>query len=834
MDRQYSLFIGDLHESLTQEQLEKYFQEKLPEHVPTHIKICRDHNYPYASLRYGYLNFQKAEDAAVVLEKMNYSVIQEGWRPVRMMWYQSDPSLRKSGIGNIFIKNLPPSYETKKLHDLFSDVGTVMSCRVSEYVYGTNAGAHGYVQYQTKEDADKAIAKFNGTEVEGRTITVEPSRPPTETVHKTVYVTNFLASVNEERLAKEMEQCGKVTKTTVQKSKDGLGRIIGFVWFEEQEQAEKCVKEMNGKEIEGFCLMSESTEKASSSSESSSSKQTIVPLKVSIARSMWERMRYKKQLKEATRFRNLYVRGFPAHFTDDDLKELFSRFGKITSAKVMKSESSGISRGFGFVCFSTDDEARKAYLEMNGVKVPSTKKKLDEDNNETEEIEEEKELYVNYCQTKEERTQYLLQRRSGGVMGSGRGAAGHAGAVSNPFANMQMLMSNPRFVQQMMLAMQQSSRHGQAGGLTPQAMMTLLLQQQRMARNGGAAYGFGAAGRNGMSQSPATGAAGSPGSAVSGAVSASSPSSTAVGSSSPSSLGSFSSPTSTGSPSSGYGANGMLMGQPGYRLAPFVGQNSMPFMGANQMMMMGGRGGVGYGMGMGQARGGAQMGQMMGQKGYAYGQGHHQYPNQYMYQQQRYGAMPGVAGGMGQVTPATTISSPSMTSTHTQGSPLPGVTGSVSGGATGTAAGVGPSTPETPVSASSASLAGTQSPPSQPTSSVSSPASHSAGSADGSGSPSTAGLVGAGDGQLRPLTIDSTALADMSVEEQKQHLGEALFPQIQILDAANAGKITGMLLELETTELITLVENVAELKGKVKEAQQVLFEAQQNGQPVDE
>lgn len=51
--------------------------------------------------------------------------------------------------------------------------------------------------------------------------------------------------------------------------------------------------------------------------------------------------------------------------TEDELREHFSRCGTITSAKLMRDEK-GISRGFGFVCFSTPEEAYKAVNTLHG------------------------------------------------------------------------------------------------------------------------------------------------------------------------------------------------------------------------------------------------------------------------------------------------------------------------------------------------------------------------------------------------------------------------------------------------------------------------------------
>lgn len=50
---------------------------------------------------------------------------------------------------------------------------------------------------------------------------------------------------------------------------------------------------------------------------------------------------------------------------EEELQEHFSQCGTITSAKLMRDEK-GISKGFGFVCFSTPEEANKAVNNFHG------------------------------------------------------------------------------------------------------------------------------------------------------------------------------------------------------------------------------------------------------------------------------------------------------------------------------------------------------------------------------------------------------------------------------------------------------------------------------------
>ena len=66
---------------------------------------------------------------------------------------------------------------------------------------------------------------------------------------------------------------------------------------------------------------------------------------------------------------NIYVSNLSFKLQDEDLKQVFTAFGEVSSAKVIRDNQSGRSRGFGFVEMSSDDDARAAIEKLNGTEV---------------------------------------------------------------------------------------------------------------------------------------------------------------------------------------------------------------------------------------------------------------------------------------------------------------------------------------------------------------------------------------------------------------------------------------------------------------------------------
>jgi len=389
-----SLYVGDLHPDVTEAILYEIFNSVGP---VGSIRICRD-TITKKSLGYGYINFHSVSDAERALDTLNYSNIKG--RACRIMWSQRDPTLRKSGVGNIFVKNLDLNIDNKALYDTFSLFGNILSCKVACDVSGRSRG-YGFVHYETEEAAKQAIERVNGMQIGDKTVEVHAfvkrhERDGGVANFTNLYVKGLPASSDEASLTALFEPFGPIKSSVVMQDK--LGRKFAFVNYEEPESAQKAVAELSGKDVR--------TEEQKAATKEDEPPENYL-LYVGRAQTKAERQREfreKSGQAEASGV-NLYVKNLDESVNDASLRELFEPFGAVTSCIAMKDDQDKC-KGFGFVCFSSPDEATKAVTEMH-LKVVKGKP-----------------LYVGLAERKAQREERLRQRYA---MGKGMGKEGKGG-----------------------------------------------------------------------------------------------------------------------------------------------------------------------------------------------------------------------------------------------------------------------------------------------------------------------------------------------------------------------------------------------------------------------
>ena len=103
---------------------------------------------------------------------------------------------------------------------------------------------------------------------------------------------------------------------------------------------------------------------------------------------------------------NIYVGNLSWSMTDDDLSNLFSQYGTVTSAKILKEKNTGRSKGFGFVEMEDDEAAKTAIATLNESEVQGRK------------------LIVNESQPRPEGGGGGYKKSGGGGYGGGRSSGG--------------------------------------------------------------------------------------------------------------------------------------------------------------------------------------------------------------------------------------------------------------------------------------------------------------------------------------------------------------------------------------------------------------------------
>jgi len=381
------------------------------------------------------------------------------------MWSQRDPSLRKSGVGNVFVRNLAPSVDNKGLYDTFSVFGNILSCKVATDENGVSKG-YGYVHFETAEAAQDAIQKFNGTliddiEVHVGTFVKRQDRAG-QSDWTNLYVKQFPTSWDENKIKDIFSVYGTIANVAITRDPaDGVSKGFGFVNFSEHDGAVKALAELANKVFP----LDESTSTPPAEGEEV---KTSFELYVSRAQKKNERTREIKTRLDAlnqeklSKYQgmNLYVKNISDTLSDDSFREAFAPYGTITSARIMKDPNDvKISKGFGFICYSSPEEATRAVTEMNGKVIGN------------------KPLVVTLHQRKEHRRAHLAAtyapQNMGGMNMNMRFPQGGMGGMNQPmppYMGMGMYMPQQGQQQQQQGGFPNQGRPGMGGGSYPYPM----------------------------------------------------------------------------------------------------------------------------------------------------------------------------------------------------------------------------------------------------------------------------------------------------------------------------------------------------------------------------
>ena len=259
--------------------------------------------------------------------------------------------VKEMAAWNIFATNLAPDVKTRDLHNLLAKYGKIFSCRVKYDNIGQCKG-FGFVQFEKKDDAQRALLDGKGLELKGQKIDLifsrgRQNREENPNSESNLFVRGIPKRYTNDDLHNLFAPYGELLSAIVIKDRpdSAENKGFGFVCFKEAEDMHKAEQSLNKQTIEGQDIF------------------------VSLALS---REGMKKQMQEERlkmyKDCNVYVKPLPEDVTDQTLKAAFEQFAPVISARVMMERNYNPvtnqmhykSMGFGFVCFATQEGAKKA------------------------------------------------------------------------------------------------------------------------------------------------------------------------------------------------------------------------------------------------------------------------------------------------------------------------------------------------------------------------------------------------------------------------------------------------------------------------------------------
>ncbi|CAN9261723.1 unnamed protein product [Alternaria alternata] len=226
---------------------------------------------------------------------------------------------------SVIVKKLPLDTTQTRIRQFFTDAGTVRNLVMKEEKDSLTA----IVEFESPEEADYALSK-EAKGFEGHNISIERGQSTT------LYVTNYPAHADEAWLRKLYSPFGEIIGIRFPSLKFDAHRRFCYVQFASAEQA-VAATQLDGTDVEGLKLISKISDPNAK----------------------------KKRDGATAEGREVYIWHLNFKVKEREIRDVFSKFGKIERTKCPTIRSTGNNRGFCYVVYETKDSADAAVAEMH-------------------------------------------------------------------------------------------------------------------------------------------------------------------------------------------------------------------------------------------------------------------------------------------------------------------------------------------------------------------------------------------------------------------------------------------------------------------------------------
>ncbi|ESP04827.1 hypothetical protein LOTGIDRAFT_229923 [Lottia gigantea] len=275
---------------------------------------------------------------------------------------------------NLIINYLPQTLSDEEFISMFTSIGPIKSSKVirdraSGYSYG-----FGFVDYQSVEDAARAVHTLNGLQLQNKRIKVAFARPGGDTIKgANLYVRNIPSTWKEQELIAMFEGFGQIIQSRVLiEPSTGISRRVGFVLYDKKESADAAIKQLSGKVPPGEtdALMIKYAD-----DNSKKVRPPVFPPAMTQGGPMrnqggGNRFRYNPMMMgpggQGSQGHVIFVYNIGSDADEKTLWQLFSPFGSVTKVNVIHDTAKNMCKGYGFVTMTNLNEAANAIQCLNG------------------------------------------------------------------------------------------------------------------------------------------------------------------------------------------------------------------------------------------------------------------------------------------------------------------------------------------------------------------------------------------------------------------------------------------------------------------------------------
>ncbi|KAM5269115.1 nucleolin isoform 1-T1 [Hipposideros larvatus] len=298
------------------------------------------------SRRFGYVDFESAEDLEKALELTGLKVF---GNEIKIEKPKGKDRNKDRDARTLVAKNLPYKVTQDELQEVFEDAMEIRLVTKD----GKSKGI-AYIEFKTEADAEKTLEEKQGTKIDGRSMSLyytgekglnQEHRGGKNSTwsgeSKTLVLSNLSYSATEETLQEVFE---KATLIKVPQNQNGKPKGYAFIEFASFEDAKEALNSCNKREIEGRAIRLELQGPRGSPNARSQPSKT------------------------------LFVKGLSEETTEETLKESFD--GSVR-ARIVTDRETGSSKGFGFVDFNSEEDAKAAKEAMEDGEIDGNKVTLD-------------------------------------------------------------------------------------------------------------------------------------------------------------------------------------------------------------------------------------------------------------------------------------------------------------------------------------------------------------------------------------------------------------------------------------------------------------------------